>query len=464
MSGYDATVVGAGPNGLGAAIELARRGRRVLVIEGRPTVGGGSRSGELTLPGFSHDICAAIHPAGISSPFFNEIGLDVEWIHPEIPVSHPLGDGEAAALFRSLDDTVAGLGKDGNRYRSLLGPLVNDIDRVVEQATSPLTLTPKNKMALAKLGSLGTMSTSLVAAGFGEARAKALLAGLAAHSAAALARPGTAIIGLFLAAVGHAHGWPVAAGGSQSIPDALAAKLETLGGTIETDRWVADIAELPGDLKFLDMVTGGALIAARGQINPRIYARALKWRPGPGVFKVDWALDGPIPWRDEYSGRAGTVHVGGNYQEIAEAEKLVARGRIPDNPFVLVAQQSLFDSSRAPRGKHTGWGYCHVPNGSTIDMTDRIESQIERFAPGFKDLILDRNTISPREYENYNPNNRGGDVGGGEFSLLKIAQGGARRPFRLAEDLYLCSSSAPPGAGVHGMCGYNAVNAALGKG
>lgn len=461
MSSFDATVVGSGPNGLSAAVELARNGRRVLVLEAADAIGGGTRTTELTLPGFRHDVCSAIHPSGAASPFFNEIALDVEWLQPPVPVTHPLDNGQVAALHRSLDDTTAQFGEDGQRYRRLIEPLFENVDDLIEDTLAPITPFPKHLATFTRAGALGALPLTVLTAAFSSEEAKALLAGLAAHSIAPLNRPGTSAVAVMFAAIGHEFGWPVAAGGSQSVAHGLAGKLEAMGGKIETGHRVVNVDGLPGDTILLDLMPPEALDVGGSHVEPMARRRLGRWRPGPGVFKVDWALDGPIPWSDPLSGSAGTVHVCGTHDEVVAAEKAVADGRHPEKPFVLVAQQSLFDDSRAPSGKHTAWGYCHVPNNSTVDMTAPIEAQIERFAPGFHDLILERSTRDSAQYEDYNSNLVGGDVGGGMFSLRKILQLGRVRPYRLGSGLFLCSSATPPGAGVHGLCGYHAAQAAI---
>ena len=461
MSEFDASVVGAGPNGLAAAVELARSGRRVLLVERANTAGGGTRTEELTLPGFKHDVCSAIHPAGIASPFFNEIGLAVEWVQPPIPFTHPLDGGRVVALHRSVEETAGQLGGDRNRYAGLMRPLVDTVEELVQDVLGPLGINPRHKASFARVAAIGGLPASLLAKRFETDEARALIAGLSAHSIAPFNAPATASVGVMLGAIGHYYGWPLAAGGSQAIANALVAKLEDHGGVLELGREVGRIEDLPGEITLLDVMPPAAYAIARDRIGPSNVRRLSRWKPGPGVFKVDWALDSTIPWADSLSKEAATVHLGGTYAEVEASEREVFKGRHPERPFVLLAQQSQFDGTRAPDGKHTAWAYCHVPNGSTIDMTERIESQIERFAPGFKDLIIERHTRDPSGYENYNPNFVGGDIGGGYFGLKKIMQMGAKRPYVLGGGVYLCSSATPPGAGVHGMCGYYAARAAL---
>ena len=436
----------------------------MLVVEASDQIGGGTRTEELTLPGFRHDVCSAIHPSGIASPFFNDIGLDLEWVQPPLPFAHPLGGGRAVALHRSVADTAAQLGaKDGSKYLDLMGPLVKSLDDVIEEVLAPLTLIPDHLGPFARVAALGGLPASVIAARFETDEGRGLFAGLAAHAIAPFSALATAGVGLMLGAIGHALGWPMARGGSQAITAALAGRLKEYGGRIETGRMVQSVNELPGDLFVLDVMPPAAYRIAKDRLSPSKLWSLPRWRPGPGVFKVDWALDEPIPWSDPLSPRAATVHVGGTWEEVDAAEREVFDGRHPERPFVLLAQQSLFDETRAPERKHTAWGYCHVPNGSTVDMTGAIEAQIERFAPGFGDIVLARHTRNAPEFERYNPNFVGGDIGGGEFGLRKILQLGAKRPYHLGEGVFLCSSATPPGAGVHGMCGYYAARAALGS-
>ena len=461
MSEFDATVVGSGPNGLAAAVELARSGRKTLLVEGAKTIGGGTRTEELTLPGFLHDVCSAIHPSGVASPFLKEIGLKVDWIHPPIPFTHPLDDGRVVALYQSVEETAAQMGDDASRYVGLMKPFVDNIDDLVEDVLSPMTINPKHKAMFARVAAIGAWPASVLAKRFDTEEGKALIAGLSGHSIAPFSTPTTAAVGIMLGAIGHKYGWPLARGGSVSIANALASMLRELGGSIETGRWVESTKELPGDLTLLDLMPPAAYRVAKDRLSPSSLRRLPRWKPGPGVFKLDWALDGPIPWTDPLSSQTATVHVGGSYSEVEAAEREVSRGQHPDKPFVLMAQPTLFDDTRSPDGKHTAWGYCHVPNGSEVDMTDAIEDQIERFAPGFKDLVLQRNSRNSIGYQSHNPNYVGGDIGGGRFGLRKVMQMGAKRPYTLGDGLFLCSAAVPPGAGVHGMCGYHAARAAL---
>lgn len=461
MPDFDAAVVGAGPNGLAAAVELARAGRRVLVVEGSDRIGGGARTEELTLPGFRHDVCSAIHPSGAASPFFADIGLEVDWVHPPIPVAHPLDGGRAVAVYRSIEETVAQFGADANRYRRLMAPLADSLAAVMAVVLQPMTIPPRDLRAFARAGLAGGMPASFMAGRFSTAEARAVLGGLAAHSIAPFGAMATSGVGVMLGAVAHAVGWPLVRGGSDGIAAALAARLTSLGGVIETGRRVNRVEDLPGDTHLLDVMPPSARLMAATRISTAASRRLAKWKPGPGVFKVDYALDAPVPWADPLCGQAGTVHVGGTYEEIRNAEAEVMAGGHPERPFVLVAQQSLFDPTRSPEGKHTLWAYCHVPNGSDLDMTEAIDSQIERFAPGFAEVVAHRSIMKTHHYEAYNPNLIGGDIGGGLFSLGKVLQFGEHRPYDLGGGVYLCSSATPPGAGVHGMCGYAAARAAI---
>lgn len=464
MSVHDVAVVGAGPNGLAAAVELARAGRKTLLVEATDAIGGGTRTEELTLPGFLHDVCSAIHPAAIASPFFKDVGLDVDWIHPPIPFTHPLDGGRVAALQRSVRATADSLGADGDTYRKLMAPLVDDIDEMVEVSLNPVSLNPRHKVAFARLATIGGLPAALLARRFDTEEGKALIAGMSAHAIRPFHAPATAAVGLMLGAIGHAHGWPMARGGSASISRALASLFTEFGGEIETGRRVTDVSEVDAETMFLDVMPPSALKLVGSRISRSATRRLARWQPGPGVFKVDWALDGPIPWADPLSGEAATVHVGGSYAEVASAERAVGRGEHPHRPFVLLAQQSLFDDSRAPDGKHTAWGYCHVPNASTVDMTEAIEAQIERFAPGFRDLIIGRSTTDTTALEAHNANYVGGDIGGGVYGMRKVLQIGEKAPYALGGGVFLCSSATPPGAGVHGMCGHLAARAALEEG
>ena len=462
MAEYDAVVVGAGPNGLAAAAEMTRAGRGVLVVEQADVIGGGTRTEELTLPGYLHDICSAIHPLGIASPFFKELELDVEWIQPDIPLSHPLGGRKAGALFRDLEETAVRFGADEGRYLRIMRPLVESADEVIEDFLGPLSPIPKNPSSFIRLATRGALPASTLASSFSSSEARGVFAGLATHAIAPFNSRLTGGVALLFGVTGHAYGWPLVASGSQRIADALAKIVTDGGGTIETGRSIASLDELPVvPVIILDVMPRAAIRIGGDRVDLRHRRRFAAWKTGPGVFKMDWALDGPIPWLDDWSPRAGTVHVGGMWEEVAAAEDLVHGGSHPEAPFVLVAQQSLFDPSRAPHGKQTAWGYCHVPNGSDLDMTAAIEAQIERFAPGFRDLILERHTMNAAQFEDHNPNYIGGDIAGGGFGPRKVFQFGSTGPYRMGEGLYLCSSATPPGAGVHGMCGFYAAKAAL---
>ena len=465
---YDAVVVGSGPNGLGAAVELARNGRSVAVLEAEDTIGGGTRSAELTLPGFVHDVGSAIHPLGYASPFFSTLPLEehgLEWVHPPAPLAHPFDDGTAAMLERSVEETGNTLGADAAAYRSLMKPIVRDFDLIIGSLLGPPRL-PRHPFALARFGMRAIRSARGLAEGLFEGeKARGLLAGNAAHSFLPMEQAPSAAFGLVLSTVGHAAGWPFPKGGSQKIADALVSYLRSLGGEVFAGVRVGSVEEVPRTRTVLFDVTPWQLLEISGPHFTERYRRALKrYRYGPGVFKVDFALDGPIPWKAEECGRAGTVHLGGTLDEISSGEAAVSRGEHPESPFVLLAQHSLFDETRAPHGKHTVWAYCHVPNGSTLDMTERIEAQIERFAPGFRDRILAKSTMGPADLQRINANHVGGDINGG---LQDMGQLFTRPVVRLtpystpAGGLYICSSSTPPGGGVHGMCGYFAARAAL---
>ncbi len=464
----DAIVVGSGPNGLAAAITLAQAGVQVQVLEARATVGGGMRTLELTEPGFRHDICSAIHPLGIGSPFFRSLPLadhGLRWIQPPIPLAHPLDHDAAATLSKELDETVCALGEDGAAWRRLMAPLVADWDRFAPDLLGPLPL-PRHPLALARFGLRALLPATLLAnRWFADEATKALFAGLAAHAMLPLTKPATSAFGLVLGILGHRFGWPLPRGGSQQIADALAAYLRSLGGEIVTDCEVKSLNELPPARAVMLDVTPRQLLRLAGDRLPAGYRRQLaRYRYGMGVFKIDYALAGPAPWRAAACRHAGAVHVGGTLAEIAAAERAVWRGQSPDRPFVLVAQQSLFDDTRAPAGQHTLWAYCHTPHGSTIDMTDAIEAQIERFAPGFRDLIIARAQHNSAEMEAYNPNYVGGDINGGVQDLGQMWTRPTPRwnPYSTPiAGVYLCSSSTPPGGGVHGMCGYHAAQAAL---
>ncbi|HVR29083.1 MAG TPA: NAD(P)/FAD-dependent oxidoreductase [Thermoanaerobaculia bacterium] len=467
MSDPEVIVVGSGPNGLAAAITMAREGYRVLVLEAADTYGGGARTCELTLPGFRHDVCSAIHPLAMASPFLNKLGLEahgLEWIEPPVPVAHPLHGGRVVALRRSLEETAEALGPDGEPYEDLLRPLVEAWEDLVGRFLRPLRPALYSRAAL-RFAQAAVRSAEGLCRRFETDDAKALVAGLAGHAVMPLDRSPSASVGIVLALLGHAVGWPFPRGGSQRLADAMAAILRSHGGTIETGRRVRSLDELPPARAVLLDVTPAQILRIAGDRLPSFYRRQLRsFRYGPGVCKIDLALDGPVPWSNALCRDTACVHVGGSFDEIADGEARVWRGEHPERPFVLVAQNSLFDDSRAPAGKQVVWAYCHVPNGSTIDMSPRIEAQIERFAPGFRDRILARHVMLPAELERRNENLLGGDIGGGAQTLWQLFARPALRwnPYTTPlPGVYVCSSSTPPGGGVHGMCGHLAARAAL---
>lgn len=462
---YDAVVVGSGPNGLAAAITLAQSGRTVIVLEAEETIGGGTRSAALTQPGYVHDLCATAFPLGVGSPFFSRLPLadhGLNWVHAPTPLAHPLDDGTAILLERSIDETARGLGGDADAYRRLFEPLVSDAGILATDLLAPLISLPSHPLRTARFGALALLPAATLARSvFVSPRARALFAGLAAHSMQSLEQPLSAAFGLVLGTFGHAAGWPFVRGGSQHLADALASHFRALGGEILTGLRVRSLDDLPASGATLFDVTPRQLLVIAGRRFPHGFRRQLaRFRYGPGVFKVDWALDGPVPWTAPECRGAGVVHLGGAFEEIVDAEQHVALGRHPEQPFVLLAQPSLFDRSRAPDGKDAAWAYCHVPNGSVVDMTGRIEAQIERFAPGFGRRVIARHVMGPSELERHNANCVGGDIGGGALDWRQfIGRPTWRRsPYTTpASDLFLCSASTPPGGGVHGMCGYHAA-------
>ena len=467
---YDAIVVGSGPNGLASAITLAQVGLSVAVFEAKETIGGGCRTMERTLPGFAHDVCSAVHPLALDSSFFSSLPLEsygLEMIQPSAPLAHPLDNGTAVMLERSIEATAAGLSIDAKAYSKLMTPLVTHWDKIAGFIRAPLRLqSALHPFARANFALKAMRSVrGLVKSSFKGERAPALFAGMSAHSMLPLEQPYTAAAGLLLAIPGHTVGWPIPRGGSQMIVDALAAYFLSQGGEIITGVEVKSIDALPPASIILCDITPRQLLRIAGDYLPNSYQWQLRrYRYGPGIFKIDYALDSPIPWKANECLRAGTVHVGGTFSEVASSERAVTQGEHPEKPFVLVAQQSLFDPTRAPEGKHTAWVYCHVPNGSTFDMTERIESQIERFAPGFRDCILAKSTINSLEFEHYNANYIGGDISGGIMDLRQYYTRPTIRPVPYttpAKNIFICSSSTPPGAGVHGLCGYFAARAAL---
>ena len=465
---YDAIVVGSGPNGLAAAITLARAGRSVLVVEAKDTIGGGTRSTDLTLPGFVHDVCSAVHPLAVGSPFFKTLPLEqfgLEWIYPPASLAHPLDDGTAIIVQRSIDATGESLGVDAAAYRRLIKPLAADWENLAYEFLGPLRF-PRHPISMARFGMLAVLpAATLARLAFRGERARAMFAGMACHSIMPLEQITTAAFGLTLNLTAHTVGWPIPKGGSQSIANALAGYFRSLGGEIVTGFEVECLDQLPLHHAVLFDVTPRQLERIAGNHLPSRYRRKLQgYRYGPGVFKMDFAIDGPIPWKAAECTHAATVHVGGTFEEIAASERMVGRGQHPEKPFVFVAQSSLFDPTRAPRGKHTVWAYCHVPNGSTIDMSERIIAQIERFAPGFRDRILAQTTRTSKVLERDNPNYVGGDINGGVQDWRQLFTRPVARinPYTTpAPEIYLCSSSTPPGGGVHGMCGYYAAQAVL---
>ena len=462
---HDAVVVGGGPNGLAAAIVLARAGVPTLLLEAADSVGGGTRTHELTLPGFRHDVCSAIHPMARLSPFLKTLPLNIEWFESPYEIAHPFDDGSAAVLERSVSATAQRLGDDAKPWRALMEPFVDNADAFFAEILRPVPLIPRHPFLLARFGLNAIRSATAVAKRFRGDAARALFGGCAAHAIIPPGWTGSAAAGISMAVGAHAVGGPCARGGSDAIAGAMADYFVSLGGTIETNRRVASMRDVPPSRAVVFDVTPRQLATiARDALPPRFVRKLERFCYGPAVFKIDWALDGPIPWRAAECTRALTVHVAGRFEEIAEHETAIWQGRTTRNPFVLVAQQSLFDPTRAPAGKHTGWAYCHVPHGSNEDMTEAVENQIERFAPGFRERILARYTMNAAQYEAYNANLVGGDIGGGANTFLQLLG----RPFPPLHSyvtpnrrIYLGSSSTPPRGGVHGMCGYWAAKSAL---
>ena len=466
MSTFDAVVVGSGPNGLAAAIVIAQTGRKVGVFEARDRIGGGCQSEELTLPGFVHDVCSAVHPFAVGSPLFRTLPLHahgLQWVEPDAMVAHPFDDAEVAVVHKSVERTAAGFGADAAAYRTLYGPFVEDWPKLEMSVLGPLRW-PQHPVAFGRFGMQAIRSAAGVArSAFSGSRARALFAGMAAHGMLPLEMSPTAGIGLALNIVAHVSGWCLPRGGAQRLADALAAHLRSLGGEIVTGMPVGSLDDLPPAKAVLcDLSPGPLLRMAGGRFPPR-YRRALeRFRYGMGVYKVDWALDGPIPWRHAECARAGTVHLGGTFEEIASGEREAWSGTAPDRPFTLVVQPTLFDPSRAPSGRHIAWTYCHVPHASEVDMMPRIEAQIERFAPGFRDRVLARAVMRPRDFEHRNPNYVGGDIGSGAAMLSQLFTRPTWRTYSTpVRGLYICSAATPPGVGVHGMCGYFAAHRAL---
>jgi phytoene dehydrogenase-like protein len=464
---FDAVVVGSGPNGLAAAIALQQAGLSVLIIEGKDTIGGGLRSAELTLPGFIHDICSAIHPMAANSPFFKTLPLvdhGLTYINPPASAAHPFDDGSAAALYSSIQETAKSLGVDEKAYLRLIKPLLTTWPLIDSDVLAPLHF-PEYPVSLAKFGLDAMMPATLLANKFKGLKARGLWGGMAAHSIQPLSNVATSAIGLVLMSVGHLVGWPIPKGGSSAISNALVGYFLSLGGKVQTGMYISDLAQLPSCHAVLFDVTPKQLLKIAGHKFSSIYKWQLeRYRYGMGVFKIDWALDDSVPFIAEECRQAGTIHIGNSFEEITHGELMTSRGQHVDKPFVLLAQQSLFDPSRAPEGKHTLWGYCHVPNGSTKDMTNVIENQIERFAPGFKERILAKSVMNTAQLEDYNSNYIGGDINGGIIDIGQLFTRPALRasPYKTsAKGIYICSSSTPPGGGVHGMCGYHAAKKAL---
>jgi phytoene dehydrogenase-like protein len=468
MRAFDAIVVGAGPNGLAAAIVLARSGLRVLVREASDTPGGGARTEPLTLPGFAHDVCSAVHPLGIASPFFRRLPLHrygLEWVHPRAPVAHPMDDGTAVLLERSLGRMDRHLGPDARAWQRLMAPFVSRWQDTMQDALGPLKV-PRHPVLLARFGLAALpAATWLTRRLFRAPAARALFAGISAHATLPLDRPPSAAFGMMLGLAGHAVGWPIPRGGSASITRALVACFRSLGGELETAAPVAALDDLPRARAVLLDLTPRQILRLQGTGLPSSYCAQLKrFRYGLGTFKVDYALDAPIPWRAADARRSATVHLGGTLEEIHQSRTQDWSGVPAERPYVLLVQPTLFDPSRAPTGKHVAWAYCHLPNGSTYDMTERIEAQIERFAPGFRQRVLARHVMGPADLERHNANLVGGDIGGGESTLLQLFFRPAMGAIPYATPnpgLFVCSSSTPPGAGVHGMSGYYAARLVL---
>lgn len=473
MKNYDAVIIGSGPNGLSAAIRLAQAGLSVLVLERRETIGGGTRSCELTPSGYTHDICSAIHPLGLASPFLRTLPLHhygLEWVHPEVPFAHALDPDDPILIHQDLDAAAETLGPDGRAWKKLFAPFVENWQALMDDFLGPLPLPPKHPILMTRFGLTAIQSaTGLARRTFRGERARAAFGGMAAHSMMPLEWLAVGGFGMMLGVLAHAVGWPMARGGSQQIADALAAHFRSLGGKIIVGMNISLLQQLPRSKAILfDTAPKGVLSIAGGQLAPA-YARQLqKYRYGPGVCKVDWALSEPIPWKSPEFAKAGTVHIGGSLEEMVVSEKAIWEGKLAERPYVLLVQHSLFDQTRAPEGKHTAWAYCHTPHGSAEDVSGRIEAQIERFAPGFREVVLAKSVRTAVQMEAYNPNYVGGDINGGVQNLRQFFTRPAVQwnPYRVPGDFgrakaYLCSSATPPGGGVHGMCGFHAAEAVL---
>jgi len=463
---HRACVIGAGPNGLAAAIILAQAGLQVDVLEAESTPGGAVRTLELTLSGFRHDFGAAVFPLGAGSPFFSSLPLinhGLEWIHSPAPLAHPLDDGTAVMLERDLNESTVSFGIDGSAWNKLLRPFVERWPEFATEILRPVSVAPRNPLLMARFGMVALQSAQAVARRFRNQRTRALFAGLAAHSFLGLDEPLSAAFAIMMAVPAHAVGWPIPRGGAQSLTSALCSLLSTLGGGVNTSSPVQNLEAFANyDLLFCDLTPRQLAKVGGKRLSDSYRRRLARYRYGPGVFKVDYALNAHIPWKASDCSRAATVHLGGTFEEIAAAEKAVRRGEHPDRPFVLLAQPSLFDNSRAPTGKHTAWAYCHVPNGSNVNMLEKLESQIERFAPGFRDCVMARRVFSPADLESMDANLIGGDIGGGALDVRQFLFRPTWRNYATsAPDIYICSASTPPGGGVHGMCGYHAAKKAL---
>lgn len=461
-----ASIIGGGPNGLSAAIVLADAGIEVDVYEAEPTVGGAARTMELTLPGFRHDFGSAVHPMGVGSPFFASLPLQsygLEWLHSPAPLAHPLDDGTAVVLERRLEDAVAVLGYDGHAWRDLMEPFVSHWHEFAPEVLRPVHLLSRHPFLMARLGLKLLRSARSIASRFQSEPTRALFGGVAAHSFLCLDEAPSGVFGIMIAVAAHAVGWPIPRGGSQAISDSLCAHLAKLGGKVHTSARVNRLQELPQSDVILCDITPRQLLRIAGDRLSSSYRKAIEpYRYGPGAFKVDYALSQPIPWKAKDCLRAATIHIGGSFEEIALSEKLARNGEHAERPFMILAQPSLFDPTRAPQGKHTAWAYCHVPNGSTFDMLPRIENQIERFAPGFRDCVLAKRVFAPTDLEKMDANLVGGDIAGGAMDLRQFLFRPTGWQYATSDKrIYLCSSSTPPGAGVHGMCGYNAAKLAL---